>query len=319
MTELAQNFDNTQTARKENRAVNALLMSFGAMEIDFAFGMQMWGQYNNELALLESGVPFAELGISKRREAQQPAIFTPVGPSYELINDRGLLRNERLTKTGSIALMRLEGVMTASGQMSTRGVQALADDLRAAYANSNIGGIILEINSGGGQGIAKDMLVSVLSERNKPVVSFAHFAASAAYGTAAATDEIISASMDSSFGSIGAVVTIDKEMLEEMKTNLMSFYGDNAPLKNKEIRSAIDGNFDPIKAAANKYTDSFQSQISKLRPLTGDKKFQRETLSGDMFTAKEARTRGLIDGIGNMSLALARADVWIKKYQKLKK
>jgi len=289
------------------------------MEIEFNFGIQSLAKYYSDLSLLDAGVPFAELGISKRRESGQPAMLVPSGASFELVQDRGLLRNERLTPPGSIALLRLSGVMTAEDQMSTRGIQSIVGDLRAAYANKNVSAIVMEINSGGGEGIAKDMLVSGLSERNKPVISFGHFVASAAYGAAAATDEIIAASAESSFGSIGAVVTIDKQVLEHFKENYMSFYGDNAPLKNKEFRAAIDGNFDPIKAVANKYTDAFQSEVAGMRPLTGDKSFQRETLSGDMFNAKDARRRGLIDGIGNMSLVMSRVDVWIKKYQKQSK
>lgn len=294
----------------------AALLSFGRLEIESNFAFQHYLQYLGELALLQSNVPFAELGISKRREQSQPALYVPTGQSFELVQDRYLIRNQRLTPAGSFALLKLSGVMTAEDQLSTRGARSLVDDLRAAYANTNIAGIIMETNSGGGEGIAMDMLVSALSERNKPAIGFAHVAASAAYGTLAAMDEIIAASPESIFGSIGAVLTINLKALEQFKAEYMQFYGENAPNKNREMRAAFDGDFGPIKEVVNKYTDVFQNRVASQRPLTGDKKFQRETLSGDVFNARESKQRGLIDGVGNMSYALTRAQVWAKKYSK---
>lgn len=295
----------------------AQLLSFGtSLEIEPNFGIQQYFRYLDDLALLNAGVPFAELGISKRRAESEPAVFMPHNGSFELVTDRGLLKNERLTVPGSVALIRLNGVMTANDQLSTRGMQSVSGDLRAAYANKNISAIIMEINSGGGEGIAKDMLVGALSERNKPVLSFGHFAASAAYGAAAATDEIIAAAAESMFGSIGAVVTIDQTVLHDFRERYLSFYGENAPMKNKEFRAAVNGDFGPLQTAANKYTDAFQSEVARMRPLTGDKSFQRETLSGDIFNAKESRRRGLVDGVGNLSYVLTRTDVWVKKYAK---
>lgn len=307
----------TPLISRENPRI-AQLLAFGtALEIDHEFGISQYFRYLDDLALLDAGVPFAELGISKRRAASEPAVFMaqPNG-SFELVSDRGLLRNQRLTVPGSIALIRLNGVMTTHDQLSTRGIQTMSDDLRAAYANQNIAGIIMEINSGGGEGLAKDMLVSTLSERNKPVVSFGHFAASAAYGAAAATDEIIAAAPESMFGSIGAVITLDQEVLQDYRQRYLTFYGENAPKKSHEFRAAVNGDFGPIQTAANKYTDAFQSEVARMRPLAGDKSFQRETLSGDIFNAKESRRRGLIDGVGNLSYVLTRTDVWVKKYAK---
>ena len=295
----------------------AQLLAFGSvLEIEPNFGIQQYFRYLDDLALLNAGVPFAELGIAKRRAESQPAVFMPHNGSFELVTDRGLLKNERLTVPGSVALIRLNGVMTANDQLSTRGIQSVAGDFRAAYGNKNIAAVIMEINSGGGEGIAKDMLVSTLSERNKPVLSFGHFAASAAYGAAAATDEIIAASAESMFGSIGAVITLDNEVLQEFKQRYLSFYGKNAPNKSREFRAAVDGDFEPIQIAANKYTDAFQSEVANLRALRGDKSFQRETLSGDIFNAKESRQRGLIDGVGNLTYVLTRTEVWVKKFAK---
>lgn len=296
----------------------AQLLSFGTvLEMESNFGIQQYFRYLDDLALLNAGVPFAELGISKRRAESEPAVLMPQqNGSFELVTDRGLLKNDRLTVPGSVALIRLNGVMTSNDQLSTRGVQSLAGDLRAAYGNKNIAAVIMEINSGGGEGLAKDMLVSALSERPKPVLSFGHFAASAAYGAAAATDEIIAAASESMFGSVGAVITLDQEVLQEFRQRYLTFYGENAPKKSHEFRAAVNGDFGPIQTAANKYTDAFQSEVAKLRPLSGDKSFQRETLSGDIFNAKESRRRGLIDGVGNLSYVLTRTNVWVKKYAK---
>ena len=301
-----------------NRAVQMLLAFGSTMEIESTFGLSQLHQYLNELQLLQMNVPFAELGIGKRREASQPAVLINTGNSYQLVSDRGLIKNERLTPPGSIALMRLNGVMTTEDQLSTRGIQTFAGDMRDAYANKNIAAVGIEMNSGGGQSTAKDMMVSVLSERNKPVLSFVHYAASAAYGTAAATDEIIAASPESQVGSVGAVITLDKVLLEEIKNNFIQIFGDNAPDKSEEFRAALEGDFSKMQALANNYTDAFQAEVAKFRPLTGDAAYQRKTLQGGMFSSKEAKKRGLIDGVGNMDYVINRAEKWVKIYNKAK-
>jgi protease IV len=306
------------TSSFENRGIEKML-SYGQLCIEEQFGFRCLNEYLSDLNDLRAGIPYAQLGISSRRQSAAPAviIFAADG-SFDLITDPYLLRNEKLTPSGSIALLRLEGVMSSQDGTSSHGVQYTAQQLRYAYANKNVSAVILETNSGGGEATAMSILTGALQERNKPVIGFGHFVASAAYGTLSASDEIIASDKMAEFGSIGAVISINKEFLDWYKQTFESFYGKDAPLKNEPMREALKGNFEPIQTIADTATEQFQKMVSDFRPLTGADAYRKMTLSGKMFGADEAKRRGLIDGIGNMSYAVKRAQVWAEKYKSKK-
>lgn len=298
------------------------LLGYGAMCIEAGEGLRLLNRYLHEMALLATGVPYASLGIGERRKrSAEVSVFMPdaTGENYTQFQDAGLLGNSTLTKPQSIAVLKLEGVMTARDDVSSYGVGYLEKQLRAAYANDNIGAVIIETNSPGGEVTAMQMLAGAVQDRNKPVLGFGHFVASAAYGTLAETDEVIASSKLSKFGSIGAVITLDKAFLDFYNENFLSFYGDDAPLKNEVWREALRGNFEPVKREANKATTQFQQQISKARSLTGGAEYQKAALSGAMFDAVEARRRGLIDGIGTLNYAVSRAMAWMEKSKRKRK
>lgn len=303
----------------ENRGVEKLL-SMSDLLIEEAFGFRCLNQYLSDLEALKAGFPYASLGISDRRERSRPLLITGASETNAtVVSSPWIIRNADRTPTDSIALLRLEGVMSSMDGSSSYGVQYQADILRAAYQNPNIAGIILEINSGGGEVIAMNIMTSVIGERNKPVISFAHMAASAAYGTAAATDEIVASDPMVEVGSIGAMVSVSKEFLDFYKANYQTFYGSAAPNKNKHLREALKENFGPMQELADNATNKFHEFIRGARQLKGGDSYQATTLSGDMFAAEEAKRRGLIDGVGNLAYAAKRTMAWSKKYKKDKK
>lgn len=298
------------------------ILSYGALGIEFGHGLRLLNSYLHEVGLVASGVPYAELGIGERRKEScaVTVLMQDTGGDYSIRSqDRGLLSNSNLTKPQSVAILKLSGAMTAQDDISSYGVGMLESQLRQAYANDNIGAVIIDTNSPGGEVTAMQMLVGAIQDRNKPVLGFGRFVASAAYGTLAATDEIIASDKMARFGSIGAVITLDKAFLQWYAENFISFYGEDAPRKNEEWRAALDGNFIPIQESANKATLDFHAQVSKQRPFTGGIEYQKATLSGAMFDAVESRRRGLIDGIGTMNYAISRAAAWMDKNKKRKK
>lgn len=301
----------------ENPGIEKILC-YAELCIEHSFGIRCLNQYLSDLSLLRSGVPYPSLGISTRREKNLPSVISMASGSPQVISDRGLIRNERLTPVGSIALIQLNGVMSTADEASSQGISSQVEQLRAAYSNQNISAIIIETNSGGGERTAMDMMVSALQERNKPVIGFGHFVASAAYGTLATADEIVASTDNAEFGSIGAAVTINKEFLALYKEHFQAFYGENAPLKNEPMREALEGNFEPIQKIANQATDAFHAYVSSVRKLTGATAYQKQTLSGAMFSAQEAKRRGLIDAVGNMNYAVKRAQAWAIKYTQKK-
>lgn len=307
--------ENNTSALRRNPAIEAVLAN-GQLAIDAGFGLQCLNQYLSDLALLSNGASYSDLGIEQRRRESDPRIIVTNPSAAVTINDRGLLYNSALTPAGSIAVLRVSGFMqteSSGGSGGARGMRGFADDLRAAYANQNISGILLEINSGGGEVLAMEVAISAIQARNKPIVSHAYFAASAAYGTAAATDEIVALSEMVRLGSIGSVISLNKAALQEYAEQYIDLYGSNAPRKNKEFRAALDGDFSALQQVVDDATDKFQAKVKDMRPLRGTESKISDTLSGDVFAADEARRRGLVDGIGSTEFAIKRLEAWIKR------
>lgn len=303
--------EQAQTLYGLNPAIEAILAN-SELAIELQFGLKCLNQYLSDLSLLAHGADYKALGIDERRHATYPSVITENGAT---IHDRALIYNHGLTPVGSKAVIRISGFMqteSSGGSSGVRGMRGVADDLRAAYANPNISGILLDVNSGGGEALSMDVLISALASRNKPVVTHAYFAASAAYGAAAATDEIIALSDSTQVGSIGSVITLNKVALAEFAETYVSLYGSKAPNKQREFRALLNGDFGPIQQVVDKYTDYFQSKVRSLRNLRGTEEKVTETLSGDVFYGPEAKRRGLIDGIGGLEYALKRLDAHIK-------
>lgn len=302
--------EQTTTTTHANRDIEHFMLGTGAVAIEQGFAMSELHAYLQDLALLQHGVPYTELGIWQRRAAYAPAYL-----SLEGFATATELQEKSPIQAGSIALLKLGGVMRADGGISNPGIGQLASDLRAAYENKAVAGVIIETNSGGGEVLAATILNSALSERNKPVVGFAHMAASAAYWALANMDEVIASGNNSEFGSIGAMVTIDKKSMEEYRARFSEFYGATAPNKNAHSRAALEGDFSLFQTRADEMTASFQEAIANIRPLRGSQATIKETLSGKMFQATEAKKNGLIDSIGNLQYAVARVKSLKTKYK----
>ena len=300
----------TPTAQQANRDIEHFMLGTGAVAIEEGFAMAELNLYLQDLALLQAGVPYKELGVWQRRAAYIPSYLAIDG-----ITTSQDLQSKTPIQMGSIALLKLGGVMRADSGISNPGIGQLASELRMAYENKAVAGIIIETNSGGGEVLAASILNSALSERNKPVVGFAHMAASAAYWSLANTDEIIASGDNSEFGSIGAMVTIDKHGLEAYRARFSEFYGATAPNKNAHSRAAMEGDFSLFQKRADEMTANFQESIRGIRPLRGSETALSETLSGKMFSGMQSKKNGLIDSIGNLQYAVKRVNSLKSKYK----
>jgi ClpP class serine protease len=296
----------------QNRFIAPILSGQLLIDADFAFDAYL--AYLQEVQLLSAGAPYAELGIGARRHEQAPLVVSMAGGN--VIHDTYRLYSDEPIPAGSIAHLKLSGVMRSDSAASTRGIDALERDLRQAYSNPNIEAVILEINSGGGEAVAAWKLHNVIQERNKAVVSYVHVAGSGAYLAAIASDEIIVASKGSRLGSIGALFSIDKRLLVEYSENMLDVYADQSPNKNLEMRSAVAGDFGPLKKEANRVAVDFQNAVRSNRELLGDEQAIAHTLSGPMFPASESIRRGMADMTGNFNLAARRAMLWSKRRKK---
>lgn len=218
--------------------------------------------------------------------------------------------NNAATNGGGVLRLRLQGVMTVADQMCSDGVQTLVDRLYSAYNDNSVGGILLEVNSGGGEATAGHILHNAIKDKNKPVVVHATTMGSAALLGTLSANEIVAAGDASRIGSIGSYISIDKKMLENYANNVVDIYATQSSEKNAEFRSLMNGDFAGLQKAVDKSAEMFQKEVRKFRKMKSDD----NTLNGGMFYAKDAKNRGLVDSIGGLNYALKRLNSQINNW-----
>lgn len=205
------------------------------------------------------------------------------------------------SKIDSIAVVQLSGPMHLEDGLCHIGMKTFANTLRILDDMPSVKGIILEINSGGGETNAGQLVYSTVEDLKTPVGALIHTAASAGYMAAAPADFIMGVGNLSRAGSIGTLLTISKEFLRAVKEEYTTIYSDLSPQKNNVSRELLEGIQDSAKAMLNEVSLEFHNAVMKHRMLTYKKK---DTLEGALFNAPEAKKRGLIDKVGSYKQAI---------------
>ncbi len=211
---------------------------------------------------------------------------------------------ESSDNTGNIAVLSISGAITKHDQFcGPAGMVTISNILEECYANEDITGIVLKVESGGGEGMAMRLLNETISKRNKPIVAFIDdFACSAAYGIVSGCDFIVANSPMAEIGSIGTYISIAdfSKQLEKEGINLITVYATESENKNEEVREALKGNMKPMQEVADKFNEYFLQTIATNRAeqLTQGRKVWG---TGKVFFAEEALEIGLIDEINSFN------------------
>lgn len=292
----------TEQKIRPNRDIDNFILS-GEFEIEEMWAWDQLAQYMNDLHALSLGAEFSELGISQRRHASMPSLIVQSATGPRFVRDSAVISKPEETPPGSFAHLRLTGVMRSQDGLSSRGVTSLVNDIQAAYQNDNIEGILLEVNSGGGESLAGTILQGALADAPKPVVVYAHMMASAALRATLPATEIVASGEGAQAGSIGTFITLDRSFAEWYNTWYEDLYADKSENKNREFRDFLKGNRETLQKSINKSNEVFLQEVQAYRPLRRD---VEHTLSGAMFNAREAKSRGLVDSIGSLTYATQR-------------
>ncbi len=209
-----------------------------------------------------------------------------------------------------ILILSIDGVISDKSGSDTFGlnqkesmVARIKEELKKAYSDQDIRGIILKINSPGGGVTASDIIYREINtfrlNRKIPIVAlFMDTAASGGYYIAMASDKII-AHPTTVTGSIGVIISgINvKKALEKIGVEDQTIVsGGNknilSPLSDftKEQRSII-------QSIVNDMYERFFQVVAKGRPGITEQKL-RELADGRVYSASQAKKEGLIDEVG---------------------
>ncbi|MGB1384210.1 MAG: signal peptide peptidase SppA [Flavobacteriales bacterium] len=213
---------------------------------------------------------------------------------------------------GNVAVIyAVGGIESGKGDSETIGSETVAEALREARLADDIEAVVLRVNSPGGSALASDVIwreTVLLKESGKPfVVSMSDLAASGGYYISCAADHIF-ANATTITGSIGVFGMIPNlgGMLEEH----VGITFDEVALH--EHAGQPDGLFAPdavaleaINESVSDIYDAFTQRVSEGRNMSRER--VEELARGRVWTGADALENGLIDEIGDLDFAVAKA------------
>lgn len=202
------------------------------------------------------------------------------------------------SQKNSIVIIDIYGPITKRDGWYSWGSESYASMLEAIYKNTQIKGVILKVDSGGGEfgGIAP--VYEMIAKRNKPVVAFIDgMAASACYGMICNADMIVAARNTDRVGSIGAYCTIQDftGYFEKLGIKIIDVYSSLSKDKNLPYREAVKGNSTLIQHEIDFLVNDFISKVKTSRHLNSD-----DWQTGKLYYAQDALSIGLIDAIDSL-------------------
>ena len=238
------------------------------------------------------------------------------GTLYEAGYRPGLIRDDRWGDRRQIAIVPVIGTIASGrsqedplGLAKIAGAESVVRALRRAQDDPLVAAIVLRVDSGGGDGLASDLMYRAVLEakKRKPVIaSMGDVAASGGYYAAMGADQVF-AEPTTITGSIG--VFLVKPVLNPLAEKLGIHH---ETLKRGDLSNFLNllDPWTPQERVAaqqwvNAFYDSFITEVSRSRKMT---KEQVDAIArGRVWSGIDAKQKGLVDQMGGLLEAIDAA------------
>lgn len=226
------------------------------------------------------------------------------------------VRAEHRSKDAHIAVLHAEGpIMSGKSDGGLFGSSILADQtfrqwMREIRKDDSVKAVVLRVNSPGGSGLASDMMwreIELAKADGLPVVvSMADYAASGGYYISAPADHIV-AQPSTITGSIGVFGG---------KLNLAGVYGKLGIHQHDYKRGELSDLFSSTAGFSEEGRTTYRRFLSDfyerfLQKVVVGRGMERdavhEVAQGRVWTGTQALERGLVDSLGGLDVATAKA------------
>jgi len=212
------------------------------------------------------------------------------------------------TEDKIVAIIPIRGVMMKDDQeCGPQGMESILAHVKAIAKNEQVGAIVFDFDSPGGQASFLETFSNVIKSIDKPTLtSFNSLCASAAYYLASNTDEIYASESTDRVGSIGTMMSAMnfKGFFEKEGVDVFEIYADQSSDKNKQIRALFDRkDAGPLKQdILNPFAKNFINRVKTNRDIN-----DKDVFRGNTYMSEEAIENGLIDGIKSFDQVIERA------------
>ncbi|MGN0909185.1 MAG: signal peptide peptidase SppA, partial [Succinivibrio sp.] len=249
-------------------------------------------------------------GLASRLAKDFPSKDDSSEPDSMGIDDMLAIEDSRapsIESSSELAVIAASGTITSFSReeraFTPDNIQSALDD---ASSDDKVKGVLLRINSGGGEmGASEDIRRSIekfKKDGRKVVVYMEDMAASGAYMAASAADKIV-ASPWALTGSIGVFATALSPH-EFLNRNGVSSSGvSTSPFAEESMAAALnDETIRRIDLGIGHAYDVFVGMVAKSRGVKASD--APRFAEGKVFTASEAQKLGLVDEVGDMKSAI---------------
>jgi protease-4 len=252
-------------------------------------------------------------GVSRDKDLEEtirPYIFE----GGRIVEVQGSLRNGvdyNSVPKGSIAVIPVKGPLMKEDEEDcgyfTAGTATLGKRIQEADNHPNIKGMIVIFDTPGGTVDGIQAFADTIKATEKPIVGFVDgFCASAGVYAISSCDYIVAQDITAEMGSIGVMMYYadTQPYYEKLGVKFHEVVSTLSPDKNlnwKELRQGKYENFQ--KEGLDPFAKIFHAQVQNNRPGV-----KAETMTGKMYMAEEALTRGLCDEIGGIQVAVNKVE-----------
>lgn len=236
------------------------------------------------------------------------------GLLYRRTRTRAQLTNRR------IGVLSLKGTIVMGNSRSfpvplpllgedTMGSNTVEQQIRAARRDKQLAAVVVHIDSGGGSGVASDLIwreLELLGQEKPVIVYMGNVAASGGYYIAAPAHKIIAQSATLT-GSIGVIIAkgvttglrdkigAHREVIRRGKN--AGLYTDDALWDTRQR--------DQIETSIQYFYNAFKARVAQGRSLPYDE--LDAICNGRVWTGRQAHAHGLIDELGDFTAAYRHA------------
>ena len=210
-----------------------------------------------------------------------------------------------------IAVLHLDGtiVMESDGGGVNIAARTVVPMLRALREDDEVAAVVLNVNSPGGHALASDLMWREIDEmaRSKPVVAcFEDVSASGGFYLSAPAKEIFvrPGTLTGSIGVVGGKLVAGKG-LRSVGVHVHEVAASpNATLFSPNRRFTDDQRA-RFRGSLQRFYDGFVGRVAAGRGKEAEE--VEPHCRGRVWTGEQARTRGLVDRVGDLDDAIARA------------
>ena len=209
-----------------------------------------------------------------------------------------------------IAILYAQGnIIYGEGSETVVGQKIFLQAIKEIKENENIKGMVLRINSPGGDALTSEIILNSLKQLDtlKPiVVSMGNVAASGGYYIASKADKIFADPMTIT-GSIGVFAALPnfKGLADKLGVNAEQVSTHQNAMGYSLFEPLQEGYRKTTKAAIEKIYEKFKSHVAEGRSIT--LKQVEEIAQGRVWSGKEALEVGLVDELGGLKAAIESA------------